>query len=159
VCFVWIWKQTAIIFLYSITWLVLITETECVYCAVRTASLNIVKLILIFQAAPWIRGSVACLSPLRPGFDPRPVNVSVVMEKVALGQGFLRTLCFSLISIFPLVLRTHLQLHVAPTKTNGRSLGTFNKQRFFRNQEAKERKVFNPCQSNFCAYRILSSSY
>jgi hypothetical protein len=35
-CFVWIWVQTAIITLYSINWLVFITETECVYCAVRT---------------------------------------------------------------------------------------------------------------------------
>ena len=36
-CFVWIWEQTAIISLYSINWLVFITETECVYCAVRSA--------------------------------------------------------------------------------------------------------------------------
>ena len=40
VCFVWIWEQTAIISLYSINWLVCITETECVYCAVRTGSLK-----------------------------------------------------------------------------------------------------------------------
>jgi hypothetical protein len=33
-CFVWIWEQTAIISLYSINWLVFITETESVYCAV-----------------------------------------------------------------------------------------------------------------------------
>ena len=33
-CFVWIWEQTAIISLYSIDWLVFVTETECVYCAV-----------------------------------------------------------------------------------------------------------------------------
>ena len=35
-CFVWIWEQTAIISLYSINWLVFITEMECIYCAVRT---------------------------------------------------------------------------------------------------------------------------
>ena len=35
-CFVWISEQTAIISLYSIHWLVFITETECVYCAVRS---------------------------------------------------------------------------------------------------------------------------
>jgi len=35
-CFVWIWEQTAIISLYSINWLVFITETKCVYCAVRS---------------------------------------------------------------------------------------------------------------------------
>ena len=39
-CFVWIWEQTAIISLYSINWLVFITETECVYCAVRTWTYN-----------------------------------------------------------------------------------------------------------------------
>ena len=41
-CFVWIWEQTAIISLYSINWPVFITETECVYCAVRTGSLYII---------------------------------------------------------------------------------------------------------------------
>ena len=35
-CFVWIWEQTAIISLYNIDWLVFITETGCVYCAVRS---------------------------------------------------------------------------------------------------------------------------
>ena len=35
-CFVWIWEQTAIISLYSINWLVFITETECVYWVVRS---------------------------------------------------------------------------------------------------------------------------
>ena len=42
-CFVWIWEQTAIIFLYSINWLVFITETECVYCAVRSGSLYTIQ--------------------------------------------------------------------------------------------------------------------
>ena len=44
-CFVWIWEQTAIISLYSINWLVCITETECVYCAVRTGFLYIIQVI------------------------------------------------------------------------------------------------------------------
>jgi len=38
-CFVCISEQTAIISLHSINWLVFITETECVYCAVRTGSI------------------------------------------------------------------------------------------------------------------------
>jgi hypothetical protein len=46
-CFVWIWEQTAIISLYNTNWLVFITETECVYCAVRTECLNINKFILV----------------------------------------------------------------------------------------------------------------
>ena len=41
-CFVWIWEQTAITSLYSINWLVCITEMKCVYCAVRTGSLYII---------------------------------------------------------------------------------------------------------------------
>jgi len=41
-CFVWFWEQTAIISLYSINWLVFITEMECVYCAVRTGCLYII---------------------------------------------------------------------------------------------------------------------
>jgi hypothetical protein len=40
-CFVWISEQTAIISLYIINWLAFITETECVYCAVRIESLTI----------------------------------------------------------------------------------------------------------------------
>jgi hypothetical protein len=42
-CFVWISEQTAIISLYSVNWLVCITETECVYCAVRTGNKNTLK--------------------------------------------------------------------------------------------------------------------
>ena len=37
-CFVWISEQTAIISLCNINWLVFITETEFVYCAVQTGS-------------------------------------------------------------------------------------------------------------------------
>jgi len=37
--FVWISEQTAIISLYNINWLVFISDTQCVYCAVRTGSL------------------------------------------------------------------------------------------------------------------------
>jgi len=33
--FAWIWEQTAIISLYSVKWLLFITETGCVYCVVE----------------------------------------------------------------------------------------------------------------------------
>ena len=39
-CFMWISEQTDIISLYIINWLVFVTETVCVYCAVRTGYLN-----------------------------------------------------------------------------------------------------------------------
>jgi hypothetical protein len=47
-CFVWISEQTAIISLYNFNWLVCVTETECVYCAVRTGCCNIIQLNLCF---------------------------------------------------------------------------------------------------------------
>jgi hypothetical protein len=43
-CFVWISEQTAIISLYSFNWQVCITETECVYCAVRTGYLGTIRI-------------------------------------------------------------------------------------------------------------------
>jgi hypothetical protein len=46
-CFVWISEQTAIISLYNINWLVFVTETECVYCAVRTGCLYNITLLLV----------------------------------------------------------------------------------------------------------------
>jgi len=47
--FVSISEQTAVISLYSINWLVFITKTEYVYCAVRTGSLNITQFYVIFE--------------------------------------------------------------------------------------------------------------
>jgi len=42
-CFVCISEQTAIISLYNINLLVFITETQCVYCAIRTGSSSKIK--------------------------------------------------------------------------------------------------------------------
>ena len=70
-CFVWIWEQTAIISLYSIDCLVFITETECVYCAVRTGSLNTASLTFsdstfcphsVFMSFVWIWEQTATIS-------------------------------------------------------------------------------------------------
>jgi hypothetical protein len=35
-CFAWISEQTATVYLHSISWLVIITAKESIYCAVRT---------------------------------------------------------------------------------------------------------------------------
>ena len=70
-CFVWISEQTAIISLYSINWLVCITETECVYCAVRTGSLYTASLTFsdstvcphsAFMCFVWISEQTAIIS-------------------------------------------------------------------------------------------------
>jgi hypothetical protein len=81
-CFVWMWEQTAIISLYSINWLVFITETECVYCAVRAESLNIIQVDLSLLVVLWLKLLVAGLSPRRPGFDPWSVHVRFVFDRV-----------------------------------------------------------------------------
>ena len=51
-------QNKAIIFLYSINWLVFITETECVYCAVRTGSLYIIRVMCFV----WIWEQTAIIS-------------------------------------------------------------------------------------------------
>jgi len=52
-CFVWISKQTAIISLYRINRLVCITKRECVYCAVRTAALYIIRVRVFLNKIDW----------------------------------------------------------------------------------------------------------
>jgi hypothetical protein len=47
------------------------------------------------HVGPWLRRLAAGLPPRRPGFDPGPVHVGFVVDKVALGQGFPRVLRFS----------------------------------------------------------------
>ena len=58
-CFVWISKQTAIISLYNINWLVCITETECVYCAVRTGNSNTIQVNFILWRCNFVFNSCA----------------------------------------------------------------------------------------------------
>jgi hypothetical protein len=54
-CFMWISEQTAIISLYSINWLAFMTETVCVYCAVRAQSLNIKHLNVSLHSAEYLK--------------------------------------------------------------------------------------------------------
>ena len=65
-CFVWIWEQTAIISPYSINWLVCITETECVYCAVRTEHLTFSNSTFcphsVFMCFVWISEQTTIIS-------------------------------------------------------------------------------------------------
>ena len=57
-CFLLIWEQTAIISPYNINWLVFITETVCVYCAVRTECLYIIQVMSFV----WIWEQTAIIS-------------------------------------------------------------------------------------------------
>ena len=69
-CFVCISEQTAIISLYSINWLVCITEMECVYRAVRTGCIDINQValrlktvnghyaVLVFRQCHWMKNKL-----------------------------------------------------------------------------------------------------
>jgi hypothetical protein len=118
-CFVQVSEQTAVIFLYSMNWLVIITERECVYCAVQTGSLNVIQDNL--NILPRLRQLVAVLSPQRPGLDPSPMRVRFVVDKVALGLVFLPELLFSPDIFIPSMLLSHLLLHVPLTRNTNRA--------------------------------------
>jgi hypothetical protein len=104
-CFVWISEQTAIISLYSINWLVFITETYSVYCAVRTESLTVIQVNLSVLAVPWLRLQAASLSLRRAGCDPRSVHVTCVVDRgfseyAGFTQCILFQQCCVLVSIY-----------------------------------------------------------
>jgi hypothetical protein len=52
-------------------------------------------------AVPWLRSLVAGLSPRRPGFAPGSIHMGFVVDKVALGQVFIRILRFFPVYIIP----------------------------------------------------------
>jgi len=126
-CSLWFSEQTAIISLYSINWLVCITETECVYCAVRTGSSTIIR---------------QCSSRRKTGFDPRPISLRFMMGKVALRNVFLRLLQLSAVSFIPPMVHTRLHLRVILIRrANGQSLEGFKKQCSFGNPDTLDKKV------------------
>jgi len=70
--------------------------------------------------------------------------VKFVKDNVASRQAILRALWVSPVTIFPSMLHTHLHLHVALTRrTNGRSLGTFQKAKLFRKARGIGRRALS----------------
>jgi hypothetical protein len=60
-----------------------------------------------FLTVPWLRRSVSGFSPWRPGFNPKSFHVRLVVDKVTLGQFFLRVLRFSPVSTITLMFHIH----------------------------------------------------
>jgi hypothetical protein len=60
------------------------------------------------KAMPWLRWLVIRLALLKPGFTLRSIHVGFVVEKVALGQVFIRVLWFSPFNIIPPRLNNHI---------------------------------------------------
>jgi len=140
--FVWIWEQTAIISLNSINWPVFIAETESVYCAVRTGSLYIdhVNLRLqgraMFQAVS--RRPLTSEARVQSQYSP----YEICGRQSDTRRGCSPSISVPPVSIIPLILHTHLHLHAAVNRTtNGRSLGTFQKELNFGNRTALCGKV------------------
>jgi hypothetical protein len=64
--------------------------------------LIIIHVFLIFRKAlPGLRRLVVVLSPRRPEFDPGSVQLGFVVDKVTLGQDFLRELRFFPVNFNP----------------------------------------------------------
>ena len=140
-CFVWLSEQTAIISLYNINRLVCITETESVYCAVRTETLDIIQANPSLQGAVlWLRRLVAGLSPRRFSFDPTATYVRLVVDLWWTTWDWGTSFPFSI--LLPMF---HSHLHVALSRrTKKRSLGNFQKKKLFRNSESiGEKRTFS----------------
>jgi hypothetical protein len=125
-CFLWISEQTAIISLYCINWLVFVTKTECVYCAVRAERLTVIHVTFHLEMVrPWLRSPASHREGL--GSITSQSIWDVWWTKWRWDEAFSEYFCF------PCQYRsTNVYLCVAHTKTNGRSLGTSQKSVLFR---------------------------
>jgi hypothetical protein len=62
-------------------------------------------------AVQWLWRLVAVLSQQMPKFNPEPAHVSLVVDKVAMGQGFPQVLRSSPVSIIASIVHTHPFYH------------------------------------------------
>jgi hypothetical protein len=80
----------------------------CVLCEVRTQILYTIEKQSGLQTLPLLRQLVAGLSSRIPVIDPRSVHVGSVVEKMAMGQVFLRILRYYPVCIILAMLHTPL---------------------------------------------------
>ena len=122
-CFVWIWKQTAIISLRILPrcrnmWEINICHEyyfiECFCWLVFNQKICVIWTALISRSdgtSALAQRSVAGLRAWGAGIDSRSVNVEIVVHKVAIGQFFLPVFQFSPVSIIPPLLHTHPSIY------------------------------------------------
>lgn len=82
-------------------------------------------------------------APRRSNFDPGPVHVGFLVDRVTLGQVFISLFQLFRVNIIPSLV--HTQLHLCATliiRTKGQSLVVFKKQCYFGNWLSVARKVF-----------------
>jgi len=108
-------EQTAHISLYSVHWLTFITE--CVYCAVRAESSNIIQLCHVS----------GCSSPACKGGSPVSIpgqSMWSIVGRRSTGTDFPASTRFYPATMIPPMSHTDFQPHAFPTRrTRGRSLG------------------------------------
>ena len=117
---VWISEQTAIISLYSINWLVFITETESVYCAVRAEckysySISAYSKLCAMAQSVW-RRPLTLYARVRSQTSPC---------EICGGQS--GTVTGSSVSIIPQMLHTYHHIHTALTRRTRAKSGNIPK--------------------------------
>jgi hypothetical protein len=114
-------RMALLFFTFHINAFVCITEIQCVYCAVRTESLNVLEAVRV--GTSWVR----------------------LCGKSENGRSFSPSIYVSPVSATPPFIHTHLHLHVSLiSRTNWVSLGTYQKKKYtFRNGGALDRKVLS----------------
>jgi hypothetical protein len=140
-CFAWISEQTAIISLHSINWRVFITETECVYCAVKAVSFYRIQANIRLQSGCALpQALVVGLSPQRP--DRSQVSPCDICGRQSGTNVCLPVLPFFPVSIIPSMLHTPVHLHIALTRrTKGVAWELSKKQCSFGNRWTPDKKV------------------
>ena len=150
VCFVCISEQIAITSLYSINWLVFITQTECVHCVVRTGPISKLSPDLKYFGLPL----------LMSGFDPGSVHVRFG-EQCGTETGFSPRTSFFPCHYDSTSALYSSSLHVADfRRSNWQSLGNPKKQCTFENRGKLDRQVHSlECLEKFIepkSRRVLS---
>ena len=93
-CFVWISEQTAIISLYSINWLVFVTERNCVYCAVRTGCLCIIVVnVRVSSFHTHVRTNVFRPELLQKAHSEKTQSRNLLAMLARLGETFQSSSC------------------------------------------------------------------
>ena len=65
---------------------------------------------IVRKAVSWLKQLVVGISPRIHGFDPRPLYVGFVVDKLALVQGFHRVILFSAVALTPRVFHSDITL-------------------------------------------------
>jgi len=115
----------------SLNWYVFVMDTDCIYCAVRTESLNMFQASFnIKKFVTWFRRFFASHWPQLHCLRPGPFLARFVADSIALGQLCLLVLWVSLAVFIPPILCTYLHLNITVIiRTSGPNVGTFKQSR------------------------------